>query len=547
MLRDFRPRARFSRRRLGSAVAVLALAGAALGLGASAAAAVPADGAAPVVTSTSTQTAVLDTNKVYNKTGKYFYQDGVVDPARDVLYLADSTGTTADPFETALVRIDLATGASTVIPLGGGFAASDVAVSPLDGTVYVAHNTAPDASVSVLDPDVTYTETSLPPQIPVADHSQRLEAASDGRIFVVGSDADVISVIGASTGPDRMNVVQTIAGVETSASVTAMDSVHQRLYVASENGKTVTVIDAAASSASVLGVIALEKTPVGVTWDAVGDLLALTFDDNTISWLTPADDFSSAVVTRTETLAPLPDGADPVVSQPRALSVRADGTAMVLTEVWPTEAGPENIKSFVSVVPPVVDAATPIVSLTVGRDGFALVPDPRVGGSVYVTNIGEGTVSTIGDVTLTGYASSHVVGTDGAATASLVRADGFPLASTLNFTDASGAVFSAQTGADGFARAAVPGLAPGDAAFDVTVVAPATVTLAGKSTVTTVAAAVTPGGPTVSTPSDAAGQKPSSTLAATGFPAGTAAAGVLALLGLGAAGLLASRRARVRA
>ncbi|MBF4634946.1 hypothetical protein ITJ38_11080 [Agreia pratensis] len=144
MLRDVRSHARFSRRRLGSAFAALALSGAALGLGASAAVAAPA-GSAPAVTSTSTQTAVLDTNKVYSKTGKYFYQDGVVDPARNVLYLSDSTGTEADSFETALVRIDLATGASTVIPLGGGFAASDVAVSPLDGTVYVAHNTAPTA------------------------------------------------------------------------------------------------------------------------------------------------------------------------------------------------------------------------------------------------------------------------------------------------------------------------------------------------------------------------------------------------------------------
>jgi len=542
MLRDVRPRVRFSPRRLGSVVAVLAISGTALGLGAGAAVAVPTDGAAPLATSTSTQTAVLDTNRVYAKTGKYFYQDGVVDTARDLLYLADSTGTTTDPFETALVRIDLATGASTVIPLAGGFAASDVAVSPLDGTVYVAHNTAPNASVSVLDPDVTYTETSLPPQVAVADHAQRLEVADDGRIFVMGSDPDVMSVIGASTGADRLNVVQTIPDVETSAAVTAMDSVHQRLYIASESGKTVTVIDAAANQATVLGVIAVQKTPVGITWDAVSDQLAMTFDDNTISWLTPADDFSSAVVTRTETLAPLPDGADPSSSQPRSLSVRADGTALVLTEVWPSE-----LASFVSVVPPVVDAATPVYPLTVGSDGFALVPDPRVDGSVYVTNIGEGTVSTIGDVTLTGYASSHALGTDGTATASLVRADGFPLAATLTFTDASGAVFSAQTGADGFARAAVPGLALGTAVFDVTVSTPAALTLTAKSTVTTDAASVTPGGQTPPSSSGVAGGKTPAALAATGFPAGPATIGMVALFALGAAGILMSRRARVRA
>ena len=547
MLRDVRSHARFSRRRLGSAFAALALSGAALGLGASAAVAAPA-GSAPAVTSTSTQTAVLDTNKVYSKTGKYFYQDGVVDPARNVLYLSDSSGTEADSFETALVRIDLATGASTVIPLGGGFAASDVAVSPLDGTVYVAHNTAPNASVSVLDPNATYTDSSRPPQIPVADHSQRLEAGSDGGIFVMGSDTDDISVIGASTGADRMNVVQIIPGVETGAAVTAMDSVHQRLYVSSESTKTVTVIDAASTPAAVLGVIPVEKTPVGVTWDVSSDTLVLTFDDNTISWLEPSSDFTSAEVTRTETLAPLPEGAEPSVSLPRALSVRADGTAMVLTEVWPSETGPENITSFVSVVPPVVDAATPVVPLTVGIDGFALIPDTRAGGSVYVTNIGEGTVSTLGDVTLTGYASRHVVGIDGAATASLVRADGFPLAASLNFTDASGTVFSAQTGADGFARAAVAGLAVGEAGFDVSVAAPATITLAGESAVTTTAAAATPGDDqSTSTPPGVTGQNTLSSLAATGLPVGVAAAGVLALFALGAAGILISRRGRVRA
>jgi hypothetical protein len=123
-----------------------------------------------------------------------------------------------------------------------------------------------------------------------------------------------------------------------------------------------------------------------------------------------------------------------------------------------------------------------------------------------------------------------------------------PLAATLNFADASGAVFSAPTGTDGFARAAVAGLAVGEAAFDVTVIAPTTVTLAGKSAVTTVAAAVTPGGgKTASTPAGTATQKPPAALAATGFPAGIAAAGVLALLGLGAAAMLASRRVRARA
>ncbi|MBF4634945.1 hypothetical protein ITJ38_11075 [Agreia pratensis] len=345
-----------------------------------------------------------------------------------------------------------------------------------------------------------------------------------------------------------MNVVQIISGVETGAAVTAMDSVHQRLYVSSESTKTVTVIDAASTPAAVLGVIPVEKTPVGVTWDASSDTLVLTFDDNTISWLEPSSDFTSAEVTRSETLAPLPEGAEPSVSLPRALSVRADGTAMVLTEVWPSETGPENITSFVSVVPPVVDAATPVVPLTVGIDGFALIPDTRVGGSVYVTNIGEGTVSTLGDVTLTGYASRHVVGTDGAATASLVRADGFPLAASLNFTDASGTVFSAQTGADGFARAAVAGLAVGEAGFDVSVAAPATITLAGESAVTTTAAAATPGDDqSTSTPPGVTGQITPSSLAATGFPVGVAAAGVLALFALGAAGILISRRGRVRA
>jgi hypothetical protein len=180
---------------------------------------------------------------------------------------------------------------------------------------------------------------------------------------------------------------------------------------------------------------------------------------------------------RVETLAAPPADAEGLSY---SLAVRPDGTALALTEVIPFET-----RSFVSVVPPIVDAGNPVYAVPVGSDGMSLIPDNREGGTAYVANAGDGTISTITEVTLSTAATAHKATTDGLATASLTRADKRPLAASIDFTDSGNARFSAVTDAAGLAAAPVPGLALGTTTFTASVSAPAGLTLSGRSTVLT--------------------------------------------------------------
>lgn len=472
-------------RRVGAAVAILVIPAASLAFGFGSATALPPQAGSPQLTSSVSTVAVAQTFNVRADTGKTFLQDGVVDPDRDLLYVADASDYGGI---NHLIRTDLRTGTSTAIPLGGGYAPSDVAVSPLDGTVYVAHDTAqsspsdPAPSISVLDPNVTYSDNNLPPQIAIpTNHPQRLEIGADGRVYAMHLDPEAVTVIGASTGPDRMRVLQTLTGIHTDAGVTAIDPIRQILYVASGKEQTITALSTAASATVVLGTFAVDGEPIGLGYDSTRAQLVVSFAvGNTIAWVTPSSDLQSAEVTRTETLAPLPVGAADY-SLARSLMITADGTALALTEVFPTE-----IKSFVSVVPPVVTTATPVYPVTVGNDGIFLIPDHRAGGTAYVMNVDYGTISALTAVTLSTFSSSHYSGTTGTAQASLVRADGRSIpGGAVRFDAAAGDALTQALDSTGTAAAPVTGLGVGSTAFAVTVASPAGISLAGTSIVVT--------------------------------------------------------------
>lgn len=412
-------------------------------------------------------TAVIDTNNVHAKTGKYSFQDGVVDEARDLLYIADGT---AGP---SVVRIDLATGATTAIPLDGDGPATDIAVSPIDGTVYASIGSGDHPAVAVIDPDVEYSSTDLPPLILLPTRSpQNLEVGADGRVYVIHFGPAAVSVLGASNTPDRMSVIGSVVvpfDVVNGGGASTFDS---------ETGTLFYAIDTEANPAAFVESFPLTGRPLGATWDARAKQLAVTTENNTIAWYQLTDPATVTPVREVQ-LAPLPAGAEPWSSS-YSVAVRPDGTALALTEVWPND-----VASFVSVVPPVVDASTPVFAVPVGRDGMWLIPDAREGGTAYVVNSGEGTVSTITGVTLATQATAHKATTDGLATASLTRADKRPLAATLDFTDASSARFSAVTDAAGTATAPIRSRALGTADFTVTVAAPAGLALTGRSAVLT--------------------------------------------------------------
>lgn len=457
-----------------TAATLLVLPLAAVGLAAGPAVAVPVPTSTIDVDST---TAVVDTNNVHAQIGKYFFQDGVVDEARDLLYVGDWTGG-----QPSVVRVDLATGDSTAIPLAGDGPATDIAVSPLDGTVYATIGSGETPAVAVIDPDVAYSSGNLPPLVALPSRSpQKIEVGADGRVYVIHFAPGAVSVIGASNTPERLSVLGSITAPYDSLSgggASAFDDESGRLYYVSDASSSVYVIDTVANPAVFIESFPLLWKPVGATWDAQANQLVVTSENNTITWY-ERDSATTAFAARVEQLAPLPAGTDSW-SYAYSVAVRPDGTALALTEVFPSE-----IKSFVSVVPPVVDASDSVSAVTVGSDGMSLIPDSREGGTAYVVNAGSGTISTITEVTLSTIATTHKATTDGLATASLTRADKRPLAATLAFTDSSSALFSAPTDAAGLAAAPIPGLVSGTADFTVSVSAPTGLALTGRSSVLT--------------------------------------------------------------
>lgn len=455
-----------------TAATLLVLPLAAVGLAAGPAVAVPVPTSTIDIDST---TAVVDTNNVHAQIGKYFFQDGVVDEARDLLYVGDWTD------GPSVVRVDLATGDSTAIPLAGDGPATDIAVSPLDGTVYATIGSGDHPAVAVIDPDVAYSSGNLPPLVALPSRSpQKIEVGADGRVYVIHFAPAAVSVIGASNTQERLSVIDSIHAPYDGLSgggASAFDDESGRLYYVSDVSSSVYVIDTVANPAVFIESFPLLWKPVGATWDAQANQLVVTSENNTITWY-ERDSATTAFAARVEQLAPIPAGADP--SYAYSVAVRPDGTALALTEVWPSE-----IKSFVSVVPPVVDASDSVFAVTVGSDGMSLIPDSREGGTAYVVNAGSGTISTITEVTLSTVATTHKATTDGLATASLTRADKRPLAATLAFTDSSSALFSAATDAAGLAAARIPGLVSGTTDFTVSVSAPTGLALTGRSSVLT--------------------------------------------------------------
>ncbi|MGO4103504.1 hypothetical protein AB4Y63_06080 [Leifsonia sp. YAF41] len=477
-----------------------------------AALAAPAPG--PTVLNSATTTAVASTLNVRAQTGEWALALGSIDPSRNRLYLAVASEV------PKVAQVDLSTGAATLIPLGaaGAYAAIDTAVSPVDGTVYVAHNSY-DPGISVIDPSQIGAGAPLPPVITTGleDNPQQLDVGNDGRVYALHLGQRTVSVIGASDGPDRLNVVQTLTGLESREGNMAIDNDRDRLYVVSPVSKTLTVIDTQAVPAVVLGVITLAASPVGVGVNAAtGQVLITSIVDNSVSWLTVADDQESAIVTRTEPLAPLPVGASSA-SQPASISVRADGTTFVVTTVYPS-----RIRSQVTVIPPVVSAATPISLATVGFGANGGVFDPRAGGTLYVPNGSQGTLSEISDVTLSTYATSTSIGSPGTLRATVSRSDARAFTGTVSFTDSSAQPLgTAPVDASGTAELAVSNPPLGSLGFTAAVATPQEIPLSAAGTLTVSKAASTT---TLTTSTVVEGTSASATIEVTGLT-GVAATG----------------------
>ena len=403
-----------------SAAALVAVPFGALALGAGSAAAVPT---MPTVSTLSTITEVARPSVYLQTPAGTWLQGGDVDASRDRLYLADSQKDDAP----GLSVLNLDDETASTIPLGGGAYALDAAVSPVDGTVYVVHNTT-QGYVSVVDPDSDYTSTSLPPLVAVGGNPQKVEVGEDGRAYVVNLTGDTVSVLGSADGDDRLNVVQTLSSVSTAGGTSAIDNERNRLFIASEYAKVVTVIDTAATPAAVIGTFSVQNTPTAITIDAAtGDAVVVTQDDNAVSWFSTDDNWSTSTLDRSETLASDPNAT---LQLPLSASVRPDGTTLVVTQVFPSE-----LQSFVSVIPADVTDDDPVRTIKVGNIAFWGVQDTQEGGSLYVPNGGNGNVSVISDITLTATASSATFGQDAQAQATLVRADGYPLTASIEFTD----------------------------------------------------------------------------------------------------------------
>lgn len=468
--------------------------------------------AGPPVQSSAKATAVASTLNVRTQTGEWALQIGSIDSARNRLYVGMASDT------PKLAQIDLTTGVATAIPLGGAFGSHDTAVSPLDGTVYVSHNSYLQG-VSVLDPAQSYTPTSLPPLITtgLASNPQLLDAGNDGRIYALHLGQGVLSVIGASTSPDRMNVVQSMPVLSRDGYM-AIDNDRDRLYIVSAEAQTLTVIDTESVPAAQLGVIPLTITPAGVGVNSItGQVLISSFDTNSVSWLTVAADHTSATVTRTEALAALPAGASSF-SQPLSINVRADGTTLVVTHVYPSN----KFRSQVTVIPPVVGASKPITVATVGYGANGGVFDPRAGGTLYVPNGSQGTISEISDVTLSGYATETSVGSAGVLKATVSRSDARPFTGTVSFSDSSAQPLgTAAVDASGTAELAVGNQPIGSLAFTATVVTPKEIPLSTSGSLTVLKA---PSTTTLTTMTAVEGSTATASIDVTG-PTGNATGG----------------------
>lgn len=436
--------------------------------------------AEPLPISTSSTFAEVARPSIYAQTSAgAWMQGGAVDPARDRLYLGD-TQKNSTP---GLSVLNLQDGTASTIPLDGGIYASDTAVSPVDGTVYVVHNTA-DGFVSVVDPAAEYSAASLPPMVAVGKNSQKVEVGSDGRAYVINFDDDSISVLGRADGADRLNVIQTLLSVEASGATSAIDNVRNLLFVASEYAQTITVIDTAAVPAAVVGTFTVAHAPTGISIDPrTGAAAVVTPEANTISWFASDDDWTTVALERTEALGVV--DADNLL--PVSVDVRPDGTALVVTQVFPTET-----KSFVSVVPAVVTPTNPVRTIQVGNLAFGGVLDPQPGGSFYVPNSGNGNVSILADVTLTAVGSQVSFGQEAQAQATLNRADGYPITGSIAFTDsASASLGTAAIGATGTATLNLGARSVGSVPFTAAVTTPAAVALSAAATVSTVPVSTT--------------------------------------------------------
>ena len=453
-------------------VAVTAAALVAIPLGGVAFAADSAAAAPVPLSSTASTIAEVARPSIHSQTtAGTWLQGGSIDPTRDRLYLADDQKDDSP----SLSVLSLEDGTASTIALDGETYALDAAVSPVGGTVYVVHNTT-NGFVSVVDPEAAYTATSLPPIVAVGGNPQKVEVGADGRAYVVNLSGDTVSILGSADGADRLNVVQTLSSVVTAGATSAIDNDRNLLFIASEYAKIITVIDTAATPAAVVGTFPVTDAPTGIDVDPrTGAAVIVTSDTNTVSWFSSNDGWATAAIGRTEALG----FVDADLLLPLSVDVRQDGTAMVVTQVFPSQT-----KSFVSVVP--ADTDDHVRTITVGNIAFWGVQDPREGGSFYVPNSGNGNVSVIADVTLNSTDSSVSFGQDAQARATLVRADGYPITASIAFADSANTPLgTVPVDASGAATLNLGAQSAGSLPFTATVATPATVALSAAGVAST--------------------------------------------------------------
>jgi YVTN family beta-propeller protein len=173
----------------------------------------------------------------------------------------------------ALARIDMATGAVLMVPVGAR--PSGVAAEPSGRRVYVA-NTAAD-TVSVVDAERGVVVAT----IPVGDAPTDVVAGAH-RLYVANWAGGTVSVVDT----DRNTLVAEVP-VGRFPSGLALHRTTRRLYVANFFDDTVSVIDTAALS--VVRTIPVARSPRALALDAAGQrLYVASFDDSRVQMVDPA-------------------------------------------------------------------------------------------------------------------------------------------------------------------------------------------------------------------------------------------------------------------
>ncbi len=269
--------------------------------------------------------------------------------------------------------IDTAT--QTAASMGGvGPHPTSVAYAP-DGTMYVANS---NDTVTMFDTEtgtMLTIATNTNPLVNNGDHS--LAVGPDGRVWVTDMNDGVVSVVTpAPPVPSPQPVIGSIAVGKNPQGV-AVNPVLQRVYVANQYDKTVSVLDMV-SGAPVTTPVKVGGSATAIAVTPNGDYAYVTLKD--LSKVAVIDTHSNTVITTIK-----------VGSGPSGIAFNSDGTRAYVTNGSTTTVS-------------VIDTSSQkvVATVRVGSRPAAVVVSPEDGGwpvRVYVANTNSDSVSVIDPAT----------------------------------------------------------------------------------------------------------------------------------------------------